>query len=37
MLLFYDPTIYFKEILRQYPQSYLAEDETQALIAIDCE
>ena len=37
MLLLYDPTIYFKEILRQYPKSYLAEDETQAIIGIDCE
>lgn len=36
-MLLYDPTIYFKEILNKYPRSYLAEDETQAIIGIDCE
>lgn len=36
-MLLYDPTIYFREILSRYPRSYLAEDETQAIIGIDCE
>ncbi len=36
MLLLCDPTIYFREILRQYPKSYLAEDEMQVIIGIDC-
>lgn len=36
-MLLYDPTLYFKEILRHYPHSYLAEDNTQAIIGIDCE
>lgn len=36
-MLFLKPEIYYKEILRNHPNSYLAEDERQVIIGIDCE
>lgn len=32
-----EPLFYFNEILKSYPNSYLAEDEGQIIIGIDCE
>lgn len=34
-MLLNEPLFYYKNILKQYPNSYLAEDETQAIIGID--
>lgn len=36
-MLLYDPITYLREILKRYPNSYLAEDEVQAIIGINCE
>ncbi|AVK80696.1 anthranilate synthase subunit I [Campylobacter fetus subsp. testudinum] len=36
-MLLQEPVVYLREILSSYPNSYLAEDTTQAIIGIDCE
>ncbi|CZE45840.1 anthranilate synthase component I family protein [Campylobacter geochelonis] len=36
-MLLLEPVIYYKEILKRYKNSYLAEDDFQAIIGIDCE
>lgn len=36
-MLLQEPVVYLKEILNLYPNSYLAEDELQTIIGIDCD
>lgn len=36
-MLLQNPLFYFKHLLKSYPNSYLAEDEGQIIIGIDCE
>jgi len=36
-MLLEEPLFYYREILKTHPQSYLAEDDTQVIIGIDCD
>ena len=36
-MLLEEPLFYYREILKTHPQSYLAEDERQVIIGIDCD
>ena len=36
-MLLEEPLFYYREILKTHPQSYLAEDDAQAIIGIDCD
>ena len=35
-MLLEEPLFYYREILKTHPQSYLAEDDAQVIIGIDC-
>ena len=35
-MLLAEPSVYFREILKRFPNSYLAEDGAQVIIGIDC-
>ena len=36
-MLLEEPLFYYREILKTHPQSYLAEDDKQVIIGIDCD
>ncbi len=36
-MLLEEPLFYYREILKTHPQSYLAEDDAQVIIGIDCD